>query len=226
MTTSSPILVSVSSSKVTRYRRPKKERIKAASAGLKYCPDCGEDLPLSEFGINRSRNDGLQTYCKEHYRARSNASNYRRGKSIPLGRNRGCASFLGVYVAERVLGGYFDNLVRMPYCNVGYDYVCGKGFKIDVKSSCLHKDEIRKSGRWEFGIHRNQMADYFLCLAFDNRESLNPMHVWLFPRHVGGGKHLIAIGNTARSIKKYKAFERPVENVLIACETMRGGQHA
>ena len=226
MTASPPPIfahISVDSNKSTRYRRPKKERIKAAAIGMKFCHDCGKDLPLSEFGFNRHRKDGRQSYCMEHCRARGNASNHRLGKSIPLGKNRACASFLGVHVAENVLSAYFDNLVRMPSCNVGYDYVCGKGFKIDVKSSCLHKDEIRKSGRWEFRIHRNQIADYFLCLAFDDRESLTPMHVWLFPRAIGAGKNSIVVGNTARSINKYKVFERPVDDVLTACEMMRVG---
>lgn len=228
MNSSSPLILVSISKKTTRYRRPKKERIKAAAAGMRYCPDCGEDLPLSEFGFNRRRKDGLQSYCKEHYRARSNASNYRRGKSMPLGRNRECASFLGVHVAERVLGGCFENLTRMPYLNPGYDYLCGRGFKIDCKSACLCKSETRYSGRWEFRIRRNRVADYFLCLAFDDRESLNPMHVWLFPKAFVAGKMSFVIGNTPRSIKKYEVFERPIENVMLACETLRGGmaQHA
>jgi hypothetical protein len=42
----------------------------------KHCPGCGEDLPVSVFGKDRSRPDGFACYClkckcekiKEHYR--------------------------------------------------------------------------------------------------------------------------------------------------------------
>ena len=31
----------------------------------KTCPNCGKVLPVSEFYTNKSRKDGLSTYCKE-----------------------------------------------------------------------------------------------------------------------------------------------------------------
>jgi hypothetical protein len=41
---------------------------------MKHCPRCDEDLPLSEFGVDRSRKDGLNLYCRFH--ARERARNY------------------------------------------------------------------------------------------------------------------------------------------------------
>lgn len=38
----------------------------------KYCPDCGEDLLLSEFYNSRSTGSGKTAYCKEHQTARTN----------------------------------------------------------------------------------------------------------------------------------------------------------
>ena len=32
---------------------------------LKKCCQCGETKPVTEFGVNRSRNGGLQSWCKE-----------------------------------------------------------------------------------------------------------------------------------------------------------------
>lgn len=32
----------------------------------KLCPDCGSDLPISEFWKAADRRDGLQAYCKTH----------------------------------------------------------------------------------------------------------------------------------------------------------------
>jgi hypothetical protein len=36
----------------------------------KYCKDCGESRPLSEFTRDRARRDGLSFYCKTHARRR------------------------------------------------------------------------------------------------------------------------------------------------------------
>jgi hypothetical protein len=38
----------------------------------KRCPDCGEVKPVSEYGRNKSRPDGLAFYRKECLRRRSN----------------------------------------------------------------------------------------------------------------------------------------------------------
>jgi len=44
---------------------------------FKRCPDCGRLQPISEYGPNRSRPDGLQFYCRRCLSARSAAA-YRR----------------------------------------------------------------------------------------------------------------------------------------------------
>lgn len=97
-----------------------------------------------------------------------------------MSENRSCALYLGVHIAERVLSHVFENVKRMPSRNPGYDFICGRGYKIDVKSSCRRSF---KGGRiyWGFQTKKNQVADYFLCLAFDNRDNLNPEHLWLIP---------------------------------------------
>ncbi len=89
--------------------------------------------------------------------------------------NKKCGMFLGCHVAEKVLGHVFKDVKRMSSNNKGYDFICNKGFKIDVKSSCLHK-----KNNYQFSIKYNKIADYFLCIGFDNRETLNPQHIWLF----------------------------------------------
>lgn len=39
---------------------------------IKHCNKCGKDKPISEFGKNKSKKDGLQTMCKECVRAYGN----------------------------------------------------------------------------------------------------------------------------------------------------------
>lgn len=131
--------------------------------------------------------------------------------------NPKCASYLGVYVAERLLSKIFKNVERMPYGHPGYDFICGKGYKVDVKGGCLGNNT---PDRWLFKINKNQIADYFLCLAFDNRYDLNPIHVWLIPCEVLNNK-------VCTSISKYQTdrwseYEQPLDKVLKCCDTMKG----
>ncbi len=47
---------------------------------LKRCPDCGFNKAQEEFGSNRTHRDGLASYCRVCFRARSNAA-YRRKRA-------------------------------------------------------------------------------------------------------------------------------------------------
>lgn len=90
-------------------------------------------------------------------------------------KNKECTMYLGVHVAEQVLCRVFKDVEVMPIGNRGYDFICNYKL-IDVKSATLGKN-----GSWAFQIRRNTTADFFLCLAFDNRKDLTPLHIWLLP---------------------------------------------
>ena len=133
----------------------------------------------------------------------------------PMGENKECAAYLGVYVAEGILSQAFKNVQRMPYGNPGYDFKCSNGFLIDVKSACKGKTQ----NGWRFRIDHNVVADYFLCLAFDNRENLNPLHVWLIP----GAKlnHLKGTSIAPSTIHKWDAYRLDITKVMMCCDAMR-----
>ena len=132
-----------------------------------------------------------------------------------MSENKECASYLGVFVAERVLSHVFKDVEVMPYGNPGYDIVCNKGKLIDVKCACLGK-----GGRWVFNIRRNIVADYFLCLAFDNRDDLNPEHTWLIPGDIVN--HLKGTGISPITIHKWDEYKIDVDKVSACCDVMRG----
>jgi hypothetical protein len=48
--------------------------------GLKRCPDCGEEKPLSAFGLNKRMADGRARYCRVCFQVRSKQS-YRKGRA-------------------------------------------------------------------------------------------------------------------------------------------------
>ena len=162
----------------------------------------------------------IKERTKQYYKKNSEKmkEQYRKQRHIDGQRlyheNRECASFLGVHVAERVLSHVFKDVERMPMHNPGFDFVCNKGKKIDVKSSCQRKD-----GRWDFHISRNTIADYFLCIAFDNRRDLNPLNVWLFPGAMIN--HLMNASVSISTVDKWDNYKLDVSKVNNCCDAIR-----
>jgi hypothetical protein len=143
-------------------------------------------------------------------------SDYKYHGGRPMSENRKCPSWLGIHVAERVLSKFFDHVERMPYGNKGYDFICGKGKRIDVKSACLCQSGLH------FDIHRNILADYFLCLGFTDRESLEPIHVWLIPGEKINHLKSLGISNGQKSLARWSQYERPLDRVIACCNEMKG----
>ncbi len=139
--------------------------------------------------------------------------------------NKNCAQFLGCHVAERVLSHVFKDVKRMPYNNKGYDFVCNKGFKIEVKSSCLNKNN-----RYTFQNLNNKTANYFLLITFDNRKDLNPQHIWLIKsdeilnnyKEINKYKTLI-LTNTEIYLSKYSKYELTdkLKETIECCSTLK-----
>jgi hypothetical protein len=190
----------------------------------KRCPGCHEIKPVSEYHVIRSgKNMGQpQSHCKPCAVIRTREWNHKTGRQAPMSENKTCSSYLGVHIAEHVLSGMFDKVIKMPYGNPGYDFICGKGFKIDCKSSCIHNMK-RNAHIWLFGTNHNTIADYFLFLAFDDREHLTPMHVWLVPSNLVIDKVGVCIGNSEKPLAKWADYEKPISKVLACCNVLKDG---
>lgn len=190
--------------------------------GMKLCSICNQRKPISEFYLRHGDREG-EPYnsCKSCKNKRVTECGHKSGRWQPMNEDRHCSFFLGIHVAERVLTGFFDKIQRMPLHNPGFDFLCGKGFKIEVKSSCLRPRLKRGPEYWAFNIRGNCIADYFLLLAFDNRESLEPQHVWLIPSRVASHLKNLVISNVPNSLAKWEMFERPLDKVTNCCESMR-----
>lgn len=140
--------------------------------------------------------------------------------ALPMSKNKECSSFLGVHVAENVLNHVYKTATMMPYGNRGYDFVCGHGMKIDVKSAVITYHG-RSHGKWIFPFKRNTIADYFLCIAFDDRKNLNPLHLWLVPGHVVNWSTGICV--SVSTVKKWDAYKLDLSKVVECCDGMKGG---
>lgn len=165
--------------------------------------------------------------CSECYSAarspikRQEESLKRRNKNglLSMSENKKCSMYLGVHIAERILSNVFKEVKRMPTNNSGYDFICNHGKKIDVKSSCTR---IRKNRapQWAFNIKNNTEADYFLCIAFDNIESLTPLYLWMIPGHAVNMLRGISISET--TLSNWSSFKLPLNKVLSLCDAVRG----
>jgi len=186
---------------------------------LRCCSRCGVSKPVSEYYTFKRpyRNNDkiyLTSRCKNCVIDAFKERDRKKRAGRLLGENKECGAYLGIYVAERILSKFFDGLQRAKSGNPGFDFTCKKGFKIDAKSSCL-----RSSGGWTFNIRRNKVADYFLCLAFDTRESLEPQHIWLIPGDVINNKLSLWIQET--HVNDWVEFEKPLNKIISCCDTFR-----
>jgi hypothetical protein len=151
--------------------------------------------------------DGYHSYCRACFSEYVKHRRHILNQNLPLNENPSCASYLGVYISETVLSKIYNSIARTPYGTRGYDFVCGKGLKIDVKSSCRGKN----IPGWSFYPNKNHIADFFICLAFDSRENLIPLHVWIIP----GPKvnHLTGFSIRDSALGAWKTFERPLGEI-------------
>jgi hypothetical protein len=196
--------------------------MKAINRIEKRCPTCKQTKPVAEFYKNKSRCDGLDVQCKICNKKRmknyyKNGAQYQNSKT--------CAQYFGICIAEKLLEKAFKNAQRAKFGNKGYDFICGKGYKVDSKISVFRKiDNHKKPGMgWIFSIKYNKTAEWFACFAFDNRTSLTPLYFWLIPGKDINNVYKIAI--RLSTLHKWAKYEQPLDKIELACSTMKGEQN-
>ena len=181
------------------------------------CRVCGDELTDDNWKSSRlKKGDYICKKCNKEKNRLYREANPEKAKAgqLSMSENKECAAYLGVYVNERLLKHLFNDVEVMPYGNKGYDFVCGKGYKVDGKSSCLRKD-----GCWAFYINQNTTSDYFLLVAYDNRKDLNPLHIWLIPGHVLNNLTCTSISES--TLEKWAEYEKPINEVISCCNTIK-----
>jgi hypothetical protein len=77
----------------------------------------------------------------------------------------------------------------------------------------------KQEDRWTFHVKHNTTADYFLCIAFDNREHLNPLHLWVIPGKALSHKGTASIAET--TLGKWAQYEKPINNAISCCNILK-----
>jgi hypothetical protein len=173
---------------------------------MKTCSKCGSNYT------------GLTPYCNQCTVKYNRDWTHRTGRKCPITEAKDCSSYLGD-LAERALLNYFDHVKRMPINNPRYDFICSKGYKIDVKSSCLAQHG--KTYRWAFSLKYNDEADYFFCLGFDDRKSLTPIHIWLIPNENLTCRKNLSITDTPESLSRFTKYEYSLDRIQLFCSNVR-----
>ena len=158
-------------------------------------------------------------------RGYDNYSDYRRcvlNESMPMEKDKSCSNYLGIVISEtkyaqEILQEIYKYVVHMPNNNIGYDYRCSNDNinwdKIDVKSGCLMDSHGFSERIWKFYIRYNKIPNNFLFLGFDNRESLNLLHIWMIKsKEVIRGNFLhrrygLAITKESNSLSHFSKYE-------------------
>lgn len=182
---------------------------------VRTCRKCGMAKPRIEFHAYGY----ICRTCILEYARSYNAFHPHKYKYTPKPENKSCSYYLGCVIAEKIVELIFKH-VKHPQVRCRYDFECTNGYKIDVKSACLDK-----RNKWQFGINKNNVADYFMLIAFNSRQDLNPVHLWL----IKGDEYIreqrlntyVRLDVTKANVSKFEKYERKDElaQAVEICES-------
>jgi len=173
--------------------------------------------PCANIGINRGKRTPEQNAAqsKSHLAPKEPLPDGWQSKLSNITDNKSSPVYLGS-VAETILSNIYTDVRVMPCGNHGYDVICNRDFKIDIKSSATGD----KLGYWQFRINKNQIADHFLCIAFNNRDDLyNPVHLWMIP--ADKVNHLTGLSISKGTLYKWQQYELSIDKLVACCDTIR-----
>jgi len=127
--------------------------------GFKYCPQCRQILPISEFYVSRKRYDGLESMCKEckktysEYRYKKHSEEVKEQRRKMGNMNSYARNLIG-QVAERVARGRLKrkgfSVQKFNHCNSPLCLECGllRATKPDVIVKTGYPRECKRGKKW------------------------------------------------------------------------------
>lgn len=154
---------------------------KAKALGYEIITKTGTNKLLREWVTRKGFNNyeeylditaiGRGFTCYEEY---TKVWKYYPGMPNPIRENRKDPRFIGLYVAENGVLKLFEGSKQMKRGNPGYDIICDKGYKIEVKAATL-----TRYNTLVFHLEKNKIADYFILIGFNNIIELKPLYLWV-----------------------------------------------
>ena len=203
----------------------------------KTCTTCHTVKPLDEFYKQKKGKYGKTSVCKEcrkEYQKENKEHIKKQSKEYyeygggrekqgwkSMYKNKSSPQFIGIVVAERLIKHLFNDFEMMPPNFPGYDAVCNKGKKINIKASTAHMQQNKNSvtNTWLFAVRKNKVPDFFLCMSFDNVIDLNPLFAWLIPGSEVNTQTGIRISSS--TIHKWDKWKMDLNNAQSCCDLMK-----
>lgn len=190
--------------------------------GYRKCGICNLEKPVSAFPRRKTGKykGALLHCCTECNRERvkkwnachpgaTAKRNHANGRCLPYYESPKCHDWIGIYIAENIAFGHLKGYERAPFGNHGYDFFNDAGKTVDCKAS--HLRQTSKTGRgWQFAISRNDIADAFFCIAFDEFPSREILYMWFIPGVEIHHMARLSIGMGKRSRTKWEKYRVPV----------------
>lgn len=187
------------------------KKTKAVKSWIKWAVEKGilkESIYFYNF-VRRSKQNGFDD-PKDYQRYLMRKWRHNNGQ-LSMEENKECSKYFGEYVAERYVMELFEDSISMPPNNHGYDWTCKNGYKIEHKSRCLeYRDQ--HSPRWYY-CNINSIADCFILSAWKDRESLEPIHVWMIHRDeiIRGApfwmRNCVSIIDSPEGLEEFEKYE-------------------
>ena len=192
----------------------------------KTCTVCYTKKSLDEFYKDKSSKDGKRSICKECNKEKCKDYYYHGGGREKQGwksmyKNKSSPQFIGIVVAERLIKHLFNDFEMMPPNFPGYDAVCNKGKKINIKASTAHMQQNKNSvtSTWLFAIRKNKVPDFYLLMAFDDTIDLNPLNVWLVRGSEINNQTGVRISSS--TIHKWDKWKMDLNDARMCCDLMK-----
>lgn len=185
--------------------------------------------------IRKERNEYKKNWKRQH--------RWEKGICEPMEFNDSCSSYFGVSFGEelfrRFLLTIFDQVKKTGYIDKGIDFICKNPrhefidkyaqFKLERDEEYTLQLKVRNPQRvllgndnLHFPINYNNNPDYFILAGFDNRESMNPIHIWLIHKNdiIRGRKFWkrisFSVVNLPQYIMEFKTYELEDELKLLS----------
>jgi hypothetical protein len=134
------------------------------------------------------------------------------GRQRPMEDTPDCPEYFGICIGEKYVSQVFEDSKPVPYGTPGYDWEWND-LKVQHKARCLNTLGVPRY--WRFTrLDYNKIAQKFVISGWDNRNTLNPKHIWIFDKDeiMSDGlpfwnRHDFKIYDTPEGLAEYAKYE-------------------
>lgn len=171
---------------------------------LKHCKTCNELITDENKVMNGTYIKSVCKKCKNEYELK-----YRHDTGISgrMKTNDKCGVFLWEK-AKHIIRTNFPTWIEMPQLTKHFNFIDDNGEKIAIRASVTLLAKNKFTPHWHFHVVENRIADKYIFMGFDSRQTLELIRAWIIPNNTYF-KTIRGFGITTseKSIAKWKKYE-------------------